>query len=68
MILKKSKLNQRENLEGGGRGWSAFLGGMALSGVCTFVGIAAGAATFGAGVVAGFACTAVFGGLNAFNT
>lgn len=66
--MKKLEVNQMENLEGGGGGWSAFLGGMALTGVCTAVGVVAGAATFGAGVVAGLACSAVFGGLNAFNT
>jgi len=64
--MKKLELNQMENLEAGS--WSIFAGQLAFGAICTFVGVAAGAATLGAGAIAGFACGAMFSALNVFNT
>lgn len=65
--MKKLELNQMEGLEGGGR-WGIFAGQLAFGAICTLVGVAAGAATLGAGAIAGFACGAMFSALNVFNT
>lgn len=62
--MKKLELHQMECLEGG-FDWPAFGGAMAFTTICTFVGIAAATATAGVGIVAGFACSAMFAGLAA---
>tara|TARA_B100000780_G_C20914607_1_gene364225 strand:+ start:318 stop:503 length:186 start_codon:yes stop_codon:yes gene_type:complete len=55
--MKNLELNQMENLQGGG-----FWESMAVTTLCSAVGILAGAASMGAGFAAGLVCNAMFYG------